>query len=162
MIISRREYPEVTVDAAAGNEGSHAISRAIGDGPEGIVLMLAVGPRMAGRASCEGHEARMTGWQMGVIDMSEGLALRGRYHAASPDEAPGLEACVADGLGGLGGVPLFRQLELGDMLADGRVAADADRPGEVTLNVVFSYEQLEAFMGLLELIGEGFVGDLFR
>ncbi len=162
MIISRREYPEVTVNAAEGSSASRAISSVLENGPQGLVLMLAVGPGMANRATCEGHEAPITGWQIGMIDMSEGLALRGRYHAASPDDVPHLEACVADGLGGLGGVPLFRQLELGDMLADGRVSADADHPGDVSLNVVFSFEQLETFMGLLELIGEGFVGDLFR
>ena len=159
-LLRRETLPEVTVDLAERSPAGVTLATAAES--EGVVLVLAIGPAMTDHAACDGHEARLAGWQAASIDLSLGLALRGRYHAAAVEDIEGLEACVADGLGGLGGVPLFQQLELGDLLADGRVARDPGRPGEVVLDVSFSFDQLESFLGLLELVGEGFVGDLFR
>lgn len=110
---------------------------------------------MIDRVSCGEQTVALTGWQVATIELARGMVLRGRYHAEDAAEVEELEQCVSDGMGGFSNVPLFAQLELGDVLENATIARDESVAGDVTLEAPFSESELDLMLGLMELVGSG-------
>lgn len=117
------------------------------------VFVALAGPAMIDRVSCGETTVQLAGWQHVTVELVGGMALHGRYHAASADDTAALQRCVSDGMGGFGQVPLFSQLQLGDVLHNAAIGPDPQVAGDVVLDASFSERELDLMMGLLELVG---------
>lgn len=157
FVIVRRD----DLDSPLGPHHDAPVARAIEaaqveDGEsEGPVFVAVSSPEMIDRVSCGETTVSLADWQQVTIELSDGMTLGGRYHAARVDDVPHLEQCVSDGMGGFSNVPLFAQLELGDVLENAVISRDDQRESDVTLEASFSESELDLMLGLLELVGSG-------
>jgi hypothetical protein len=120
---------------------------------EATIFVALAGPAMIDRVSCGDTTVQLAGWQHVTVELVDGMALHGRYHAASADDSASLQRCVSDGMGGFAQVPLFSQLQLGDVLRNAAIEPDPAVAGDVVLDASFSERELDLMLGLLELVG---------
>jgi hypothetical protein len=120
---------------------------------ETTVFVAIAGPAMIDRVSSGETTVRLSGWQHVSVALVDGMALHGRYHAASADDTASLQRCVSDGMGGFSQVPLFSQLQLGDVLRNAAIGPDPQVAGDVLLDASFAERELDLMLGLLELVG---------
>jgi hypothetical protein len=119
------------------------------------VAAIVWGPDALNHASCEGSVIPLTGWQSAVADFGSGVTVRGRIHAASPNEAPALRQCVEDGITEIASYPLLQQFGIGGLLSALEVTQDPADEKDVLLALPLDEQQTEFVMSLVELMGAG-------
>jgi hypothetical protein len=113
------------------------------------------GPGALSRASCEPSVIELTGWQTAVADFGQGVTVRGRIHAASPNDAPALRECVEGGVAEIAGYPILQQLGVGGLFSAVEVTQDPADDKDVLIVIPLDAQQTEFVMSLVELIGGG-------
>jgi hypothetical protein len=136
---------------------SSAVGRALRRSPappDGAsrVGAIVVGPDVLRRATCEEGEIELTGWHVAVADVGEGLTIRGWLHAATPQAAPALRACVLDGVAQVGASPVLSQLGVADLLAGVTVEQSPDDDKDVVVTAPLSAAQSSFLLLLLGMI----------
>lgn len=140
--------------------GSSAAAREFERGPDPVAGAERVGaavwgPEAMNRATCERSVIQLTGWQSAVADFGAGVTVRGRLHAASPNEAPALRQCVEDSISEVANIPLVQQFGIGALLSSIEVIQDPADEKDVLVTIPLDEQQTDFVMSLVELMGGG-------
>ncbi len=120
-----------------------------------IAAAATLGPEVLNRASCEHSTIALTGWHLALVELGDGLTIRGRIHASTPAEAPDLQDCIEDGVGNIASNPLLMQLGVARLLSAVNVAQDPGDEKDVLVTVPLDSNQTSFLISLIGFLGPG-------
>jgi hypothetical protein len=149
-----------TPEPARLSRQSSPAARALERAPEPVagaerVAAVVMGPDALNRASCERSVVPLTGWHSAVADFGAGVTVRGRLHAASPNDAPALRQCVEDGISEVVSLPLVQQFGIGGLFSSLEVTQDPADEKDVLVTIPLDEQQTEFIMSLVDLVAGG-------
>lgn len=141
--------------ATARSDAAIALERLMEESPTEIpaMLWLVVGPDLVDRSTCEQSVIELTGWHTLAVGLDRTLDARARIRAATPEGAPELEQCLADGVAMLATLPFLAQMGLGGIVDRIEVGRDPNEQKDVLVSLTLPPDQVEALMGLFSVMG---------